>query len=143
MREPYSRGEVIGKLWRALSQKEGAMRRNRFSGVIAVLGVCLLVGALATQAMAQDGPETQATATQASRLQAKLQAKVMTDEQMDQVTAGNFNGCSGALYWCGVDLVKLGAFTIPFNPSMGLMEIKWGTIKIIQSIYPSSFMMVW
>ncbi len=108
------------------------MRRTRFSGVIPVLGVCLLVGTLATQALAQDAAETQATATQASRLQAKLQAKVMTDEQMDQVTAGSFV----PTFWGGLDLVKAGAFALPMNPLGGIMQIRVGINTIIVSLYP-------
>jgi hypothetical protein len=71
------------------------MQGIRFSGVIALLSGGLLVGALASQALAGDQPTNkegvktyvaaQAPASVATR---SMEAKQMTDEQMDQTTAG-------------------------------------------------------
>ncbi len=102
------------------------MRRIRFFGAIAVLGVCLLLGALATQAMAQDGAETQAKASKVSR----LQAKVMTDEQLDQVTAGM--PPPPTLLELGMFKITQGALMVGGGETFGgLHYIKRGTIKII------------
>jgi hypothetical protein len=96
------------------------MRRSRFSGVMAVLGGFLLVAALATQAMAQDGAETQATASKANRLQAKL----MTDEQLDQVTAGLMNG--GCSFNCGVFKVGEGIWDLGHKNNEGFFDLGFG-----------------
>ncbi len=98
------------------------MRHSRFSGMIAVLGVCLLIGALAAQAIAQDGTQTRATPSRANR----LQAKVMTDGQMDQVTAGGLS--------FGINLIKEGALDLSESrPNFeGLKDIAIGTIVIVK-----------
>ena len=82
-----------------------------------------MVGALATQAMAQDGAQTQATAGKA-----RLQAKAMTDEQMDQVTA------AGIAYGIG-KIVHGAGYLADGNLIGGLWKIGWG-IKIIVNSAP-------
>jgi len=106
------------------------MRRSRFSGVMAVLVGFLLVAALATQAMAQDGAENQATASKTNRLQAKL----MTDEQLNQVTAGTIGGCG---FRCGLFIGAEGIWDLGHKNPEGFRDIGVGLIFMTIAKRPS------